>query len=254
MFRSVAALALLLVPLTAQAQGGVHRVAPGETLWAIAGQHYGAPWRWQEIHEANRDVVEDPHRIYPDEELTIPSLAPGIADAPSAPDVHLVAQGETLWAIAERHYGTPWRWQAIHQANPDVVEDPHWIYPGEVLTIPGAGPGGRLATGPVVDPTPEPLEPATTERRAAEPPDPQPDPGPTPAPEITQHLAPDSATDPSRGAPPDVPERVTAAAAEPPATPQAPHPDPATTRPPRWPPSPGTACHRTPRPPPADTP
>ncbi len=97
MFRSVAAaLALLLVRLTVQAQASVHRVAPGETLWAIAGQHYGAPWRWQEIHEANRDVVEDPHRIYPGEELVIPTLTSDLATPPAPTDAHRVVQGETL--------------------------------------------------------------------------------------------------------------------------------------------------------------
>ena len=50
------------LPLAVEGQDVVHRVAPGETLWGIAGQHYAAPWRWEEIYQANRAVVPDPNK------------------------------------------------------------------------------------------------------------------------------------------------------------------------------------------------
>jgi protein involved in polysaccharide export with SLBB domain/phage tail protein X len=87
MFRSVAmALVLFALPLNAEAQTDVHRVVQGETLWALARQYYDAPTRWLEIYEANRGIVEDPHWIYPGEELVIPGVTTQTASRPVRPE------------------------------------------------------------------------------------------------------------------------------------------------------------------------
>lgn len=47
-----------------------YTVQSGDSLSKI-GSHYGVSW--QKIYDANRDKLDDPDKIYPGQELTIPS-------------------------------------------------------------------------------------------------------------------------------------------------------------------------------------
>lgn len=59
---------------TGSARGGgkTYEIQKGDTLSAIAQRHYGKASEWRRIHEANRDVIKDPDKIYPGQKITIP--------------------------------------------------------------------------------------------------------------------------------------------------------------------------------------
>lgn len=49
---------------------------------------------------------------------------------------HEVAQGETLWSIAERHLGDGTRYTEILELNQGTIPSSNWISPGQVLQLP----------------------------------------------------------------------------------------------------------------------
>ena len=63
---------------------------------------------------------------------------PTLIQVKAGPDevIHVVKKGDTLWDLANFYLKDPWKWPDVFQRNKDIVENPHWIYPGETIRIP----------------------------------------------------------------------------------------------------------------------
>lgn len=110
---------------------GSHQVQPGETLSGIA-MHYG--FTVQEL--ADHNGISDPNFIVAGTSLSIPS---GSAEHVAAREAafHVVAQGDTLSGIAA------WFGLSLDSLiGANSLANPHYIFPGQVIALPGGGTGG----------------------------------------------------------------------------------------------------------------
>jgi nucleoid-associated protein YgaU len=72
------------------------------------------------------------------------AAAPAEAEESSEPEAtddeagntYTVQPGDSLWKIAEAHYGNGTKYQAIFEANRDILDNPDLIHPGQVLKLP----------------------------------------------------------------------------------------------------------------------
>ncbi len=50
------------------------------------------------------------------------------------PQTYVVKKGDTLWDISNMYLNSPWQWPEIWHVNPQV-DNPHLIFPGDVLNL-----------------------------------------------------------------------------------------------------------------------
>ncbi|MDI3340122.1 MAG: LysM peptidoglycan-binding domain-containing M23 family metallopeptidase [Sphaerobacter sp.] len=151
--------------------GVTHTVEPGDTLYKIA-QRYGVPL--QAVIAANN--FPNPNLIYPGQSVTIPGADAAGGAGGDGLTVE-VQRGDTVWILANR-YGVSM--DSIIQAN--KLANPHLIYPGQTLTIPGvsapapaqeaapeAAGGGNQAQPAPAEEAPPPAPPAEQAPAQAQP-------------------------------------------------------------------------------------
>lgn len=56
-------------------------------------------------------------------------------------DFHTVQRGDTLYDLSGRYTGDVYNWPQVWSYNPHIT-NPHWIYPGDIVYLKPAGPGG----------------------------------------------------------------------------------------------------------------
>lgn len=72
---TVAAPAAVATTVTEEPDSDTYTIKKGDTLWAIAANHYGNGAKYPEIVKANQPMIKDADEIYPGQVLRLPKLA-----------------------------------------------------------------------------------------------------------------------------------------------------------------------------------
>lgn len=99
----------------------VHRVRPGDAGSVLAKRYLGRPSSWPQVAELNGLDPRGPLAV--GQQVTFPAVLP-----------HVLERGESLAALAERHYGDPARGKLLQAFN--RIDDPRALSIGQTVEIP----------------------------------------------------------------------------------------------------------------------
>jgi len=95
----ILAVVMIVAMMATGASAATHIVEKGDTLWGIAKEYLGSGFKWEEIYEANKDLIKDPNLIYVGQEFVIPGEeepeAPVVLD-PIEVNVTIADKGELV--------------------------------------------------------------------------------------------------------------------------------------------------------------
>jgi nucleoid-associated protein YgaU len=104
-------------------------VRKGDSLWKLAEKYLGNGTRWQAILQVNPQL-RNPNLIQAGDHLRLPATAVAQASGNGR-----VQKGDSLWKLAEVHFGSGACWVSIAQANPQI-SNPSIILPGQQILYP----------------------------------------------------------------------------------------------------------------------
>ncbi len=132
-----------------------YRVKAGDTLWSIAEEAYGSGYNAYDLARLNN--MTDADALNEGTVLSLPALEPKdptrgeIAggsyttkqetpqptpqlEAMKPSQTYKIVAGDTLWAIALKNYGNPYKWVELQAVNPSIT-NPNLIYAGDTLKL-----------------------------------------------------------------------------------------------------------------------
>jgi len=142
-----------------------YKVRANDTLIRIARRFYGSDGErlWRRIYEANKQVLADPDRLAPGQELVIPGFRASperrpsregvqtvtaeelgrmlgsqsdLVEMPSAPPAtYTVRGGDSFYSIAQKLYGDGRLGKLLHLRNKHLVSDPRRLRVGQRILL-----------------------------------------------------------------------------------------------------------------------